>query len=56
MAEAEKRALSLQIMAQERQHMAQRTPMSSAIQDENKALLRGVVRNARQNQTKARTE
>ena len=37
--------------------MAQRTPMSSAIPDENKALLRSVAQNVRHNQTKeARTE
>lgn len=42
MTEAEKRALALQIMAQEQQRMAQKSK-GSAIMDESKDLLRDVV-------------
>ena len=50
MTEAEKRTLALQIMAQEQQRMAQRTPKTSTILDENKALLRDVAQRATRNQ------
>ena len=49
MTEAEKRALALQIMAQEQQRMAQRSKASSVI-DDNKALLTDVVQRVTRNQ------
>ena len=49
MTEAEKRALALQIMAQEQQRMAQKSK-GSAIMDESKDLLRDVVQQVTRNQ------
>ena len=49
MTEAEKRALALQIMAQEQQRMVQKSK-GSAIMDESKDLLRDVVQQVTRNQ------
>jgi hypothetical protein len=49
MTEAEKRALALQIMAQEQQRMVQKS-MGSPILDENNALLTDVVQRVTRNQ------
>ena len=49
MTEAEKRALALQIMAQEQQRMVQKSK-GSPILDENKALLTDVVQRVTRNQ------
>ena len=49
MTESEKRTLSLQIMVQEQQRMAQRSKASSVI-DDNKALITDVVQRVTRNQ------